>query len=160
MIETATGNLLEAPVEALVNAVNTVGVMGKGIALQFKKAFPENFKVYEKACKNGQLKLGEMLVVPVPQLTGTKYIINFPTKAHWRADSKIESIETGLPALIAEVKTRGIRSIAVPALGCGNGGLEWSQVKPLIVAAFSELPEVHVYLYEPCEAPTSGKDDK
>lgn len=157
MIETATGNLLEAPAEALVNTVNTVGVMGKGIALQFKKAFPENFKAYEKACKNGQVKLGEMLVVPVAQLTGTKYIINFPTKAHWRADSKIESIESGLAALIAEVKARGIRSIAVPPLGCGNGGLPWSKVKPLIVAAFDKLPEVHVYLYEPGAPPTARK---
>lgn len=157
MIETTAGNLLEAPAEALVNTVNTVGVMGKGIALQFKKAFPENFKAYQKACKNGEVKLGSMFVVPVAQLTGAKFIINFPTKAHWRADSKIENIESGLDALISEVKSRGIRSIAIPPLGCGNGGLTWSRVKPLIVAAFAKLPEVHVYLYEPSPAPTGRK---
>jgi O-acetyl-ADP-ribose deacetylase (regulator of RNase III) len=157
MIETSTGNLLEAPAEALVNTVNTVGVMGKGIALQFKKAFPENFAAYEKACKAGDVKLGSMFVVPVRELTGTKYIINFPTKAHWRADSKIESIESGLKALIEEVKSRGITSIAIPPLGCGNGGLQWSKVRPLIERAFADLPEVRVLLFEPTAAPSGRK---
>ena len=157
MIQIATGNLLEAPVEALVNTVNTVGVMGKGIALQFKKAFPENFKAYEKACKAGEVRIGSMFVIPVQQLAGPKYIVNFPTKAHWRADSRIEDIESGLCALVEEIKARGIKSIAVPPLGCGNGGLPWSQVKPLIETAFANIPDVKVLLFEPNAAPTGRK---
>lgn len=157
MIEIATGNLLEAQADALVNTVNTVGVMGKGIALQFKKAFPDNFKAYQKACTNRELSPGMMLVVAVNQLAGPKYIINFPTKAHWRADSKIEHIEQGLVALIEEVKRRDIRSIAIPPLGCGNGGLAWSQVRPLIEAAFAPLVDVRVLLFEPNAAPTGHK---
>ena len=157
MIEIATGNLLEANAEALVNTVNTVGVMGKGIALQFKKAFPENFKAYHKACANKELEPGRMLVVPVDELTGPKFIINFPTKAHWRADSKIEHIESGLVALVNEVKARHIRSIAIPPLGCGNGGLAWSKVKPLIEAAFAPLDDVRILLFEPKAAPSGRK---
>jgi len=149
MIEIATGNLLEAHAEALVNTVNTVGVMGKGIALQFKKAFPTNFKAYESACDRGELQTGNVLVVPLGQLTDPKFIINFPTKAHWRADSKLEHIEKGLVALVEEVKSRGIQSIAIPPLGCGNGGLAWSQVRPLIEAAFAPLADVRVLLFEP-----------
>jgi O-acetyl-ADP-ribose deacetylase (regulator of RNase III) len=149
MIEITTGNLLEARAEALVNTVNTVGVMGKGIALQFKKAFPENFKVYQKACSSGELHIGAILVVPVDQITYPKFIINFPTKAHWRAESKLDHIEKGLVALVEEVKNRGIRSIAIPPLGCGNGGLAWRQVRPLIEAAFAPLTDVHVLLFEP-----------
>ncbi len=115
IIEIATGNLLEAHAEALVNTVNTVGVMGKGLALKFKKAFPANFKSYQKACDNGELQTGAVLVVPLGQLTDPKFIINFPTKAHWRADSKLEHIEKGLVALVEEVKSRGVRSIAISA---------------------------------------------
>lgn len=157
MIEIATGNLLEADAEALVNTVNTVGVMGKGIALQFKKAFPHNFTEYKKACDQGSFTVGNMLVVSVSELTNPKFIVNFPTKEHWRANSKIEHIELGLKALVAEVRARGIQSIAIPPLGCGNGGLAWSDVRPLIEAAFSELPAVQVLLFEPNAAPAQRK---
>jgi len=155
MIEKTRGNLLEADVEALVNTVNTVGVMGKGIALQFKKAFPENFKVYKRACDAKELEPGKMLVVETGELPGTaKYIINFPTKRHWRGKSKMEDIESGLAALVEEVRKRKIESIAVPPLGCGNGGLSWSEVLPRIEKAFEALSDVRVLVFEPAGAPT------
>lgn len=153
MITHTSGNLLEADVEALVNTVNTVGVMGKGIALQFKQAYPENFRAYEAACKRGEVQPGSMLVVQTHRLTNPRYIINFPTKRHWRSKARIEDIEAGLPALIAAVRERGISSIAVPPLGCGNGGLAWDEVRPRIEMAFAELPEVRVLLYGPDGAP-------
>lgn len=154
MIELTRGNLLEADTEAIVNTVNTVGVMGKGIALQFKKAFPENFRIYEKACAKKEVVPGKMLVVDNRELTGPRYIINFPTKRHWRGKSKMEDIESGLRALVQEVKTRDINSIALPPLGCGNGGLRWSEVLPRITAAFAELPNVRVLVFEPAGAPS------
>ncbi len=153
MIKYKRGNLLEAEAEALVNTVNCVGIMGKGIALQFKLAFPENFRAYLKACRKGNMKLGKVLVVPTEHLTNPRYIINFPTKNHWKSKSRLEDIQTGLLSLVAEVHRLGIHSIAVPSLGCGNGGLEWSQVKPLIEEAFSTLPDVEAYVFEPQEAP-------
>ncbi len=154
MLELTRGNLLEADTEALVNTVNTVGVMGKGIALQFKKAFPENFRVYERACANEEVALGKMLIVENRELTGPRHIINFPTKRHWREKSRIEDIESGLLALVKEVKERGIQSIALPPLGCGNGGLRWSEVFPRIRAAFEGLPDVRVVVFEPAGAPS------
>lgn len=154
MIERTRGNLLEADVEALVNTVNTVGVMGKGIALQFKKAFPGNFKVYKKACDGNELEPGKMLVVETGEIPGrAKYIINFPTKRHWRGKSKMEDIESGLRALVEEVRNLQIKSIAVPPLGCGNGGLRWSEVLPRIEAAFEPLTEVRVLVFEPAGSP-------
>lgn len=149
MIIHRIGNLLEENAEALVNTVNCVGVMGKGIALQFKQAFPDNFAKYQKACRENKVKPGQMFVVPTGSLFNPKYIINFPTKIHWRGKSKIEYIEKGLTALVQEVKRLGIKSIAVPPLGCGNGGLEWDEVRPLIEKAFAEVPDVKVYLYLP-----------
>lgn len=151
MIERGEGNLLEADVDALVNTVNTEGVMGKGIALQFKKAFPENFKEYERACRKGELTVGKVLVVR--RLASPAFIVNFPTKKSWRQPSRLEYIRTGLAALVTQVRSLGIRSIAVPPLGCGNGGLRWADVRPLIVEAFRDLPEVRVVLFEPKEAP-------
>jgi O-acetyl-ADP-ribose deacetylase (regulator of RNase III) len=153
MIELTTGNLLEADTEALVNTVNCVGIMGKGIALQFKQAYPENFAVYEKACRAGAVQPGRMLTVPTGALTNPKYIINFPTKRHWKGKSRIEDIQSGLPALIDEVRRLEVTSIAVPPLGCGSGGLDWSEVRPLIEAAFAALPHVRVLLYAPQGAP-------
>ena len=147
------GNLLEEKTEALVNTVNCVGVMGRGVALQFKRAFPENFKQYEKACKTGEVKPGEMFIVDMGSLLNPRYIINFPTKRHWRQPSRIEDIESGLRSLIEEVKSREISSVAIPPLGCGNGGLSWQAVNPLIVQAFKSLPEVEVTLFEPTGAP-------
>ncbi len=153
MLELKQGNLLEEDAEALVNAVNCVGVMGKGIALQFKQAFPENFQQYKKACDAKEVQPGRMLTVPTAKLFNPKYIINFPTKRHWRDKSKIEDIQTGLKALIAEVQQLGITSVVIPALGCGNGRLDWLEVKPLIESAFVELPEVKAIAFEPTDAP-------
>jgi O-acetyl-ADP-ribose deacetylase (regulator of RNase III) len=153
VIQIARGNLLEAPVEALVNAVNCIGVMGKGLALQFKQAFPANFRAYEAAARAGSVVPGRMFVHDRGILVGPRYIINFPTKRHWRDKSRMEDIEAGLTALVDEVRERGIRSIAVPPLGCGLGGLDWSEVRPRIEAAFATVSEVDVHLYAPTGAP-------
>ncbi|UZQ54536.1 macro domain-containing protein [Trichothermofontia sichuanensis B231] len=156
MIEFRQGNLLEAKAEALVNTVNCVGVMGKGIALQFKQAFPENFKQYKQACDRGEVQPGRMFTVATGTLFNPRYIINFPTKRHWRGKSRLEDIEVGLEALVAEVRRLGIQSIAIPPLGCGNGGLDWAVVKPLIVDTFADLPTVTVLIFEPVGAPTAA----
>jgi len=153
MIQDAKGNLLEADAEALVNTVNCVGFMGKGIALQFKQAWPENFAAYQRAVRVGDIVPGRMFVYDTGRLVNPRYIINFPTKRHWRGRSRIEDIRSGLGALIADVKRLGIRSIAVPPLGCGNGGLDWRVVRPLIVKAFESLPEVSVLLHAPVGTP-------
>lgn len=149
MIKYLTGDLLQADAEALVNAVNTVGVMGKGIALQFKEAFPQNFKVYSKACKAKELVPGKLLTVHDSNLiAGDKIIVNFPTKAHWRQPSKYEYIEDGLNALKDLIISEDIKSIAIPALGAGNGGLDWNRVKPIIIAALQDLT-IDIQIYEP-----------
>lgn len=153
MIETAGGNILEADAEALVNTVNCVGVMGKGIALQFKQAYPENFRAYQKACKASEVCPGRMFIWPTGLMVNPKYVINFPTKRHWKGKSKIEDIDAGLAALIEEVERLGIQSIAVPPLGCGMGGLDWSEVGPRIVETFAKLPHVRVLLFAPSGAP-------
>jgi O-acetyl-ADP-ribose deacetylase (regulator of RNase III) len=153
MIEQATGDILEAQADALVNTVNCVGVMGRGIALQFKKAYPDNARAYAAACARAQVHPGKMLVHDLGCLTAPRYIVNFPTKRHWKGKSRLEDIESGLLALVEEVRARNIRSIAVPPLGAGLGGLEWSQVRPLVVKAFEALPGVRVLLYEPLGAP-------
>ena len=157
MIEFKQGNLLEENAESLVNTVNCVGVMGKGIALQFKQAFPENFRQYEKACRADEVQPGRMFTVATGSLFYPRYIINFPTKRHWRGKSKIEDVKSGLKALVTEVQQLGISSIAIPPLGCGNGGLDWAKVKPLIESAFAELPEVKVIVFEPTGAPEVDK---
>ena len=153
MIHRATGNLLQAEAEALVNTVNCVGFMGKGIALQFKQAWPENFEAYAKACTAGQVRPGRMFIWETGRMINPKFIINFPTKRDWRGKSRIEDIKSGLRALIVDVRRLGIRTIAVPPLGCGNGGLDWRAVRPLIEAAFTEVPSVEVFLYSPDGAP-------
>ncbi|MET0657501.1 MAG: macro domain-containing protein [Steroidobacteraceae bacterium] len=156
MIEITRGNLLEAPVEALVNTVNTVGIMGKGIALQFKQAFPQMFRAYERACKAGEVRLGKMDVHDVGGLVGgPRWIINFPTKGHWRAASKKSDIEAGLHDLVDTIKRLNIRSIAVPPLGCGHGGLEWTEIQPLIESVLGELPDVRVLLFPPGSTPSA-----
>lgn len=152
MISPGTGNLLKADTEALVNTVNTVGVMGKGIALQFRRAFPKNYKDYVAAAKAGNLQIGRMFVSEQP-LHRPHYVINFPTKEHWRDPSRLEFIEAGLTDLVRVVREKNIRSIAVPPLGCGNGGLNWQDVKPLIVRAFTDLPHVQVVLFAPGDTP-------
>ncbi len=149
MLQYIEGNLLESNAEALVNTVNTVGVMGKGIALQFKKLFPENFRVYAKACKNKSIDIGKLLVTEEQSLmTGEKIIINFPTKTDWRKPSEYLYIDQGLHALVEVIKERKIKSIAVPPLGAGNGGLEWNQVKTLIEKHLADL-DCLVMVYEP-----------
>lgn len=150
MIKFVKGNLLNANTEALVNTVNTVGVMGKGIALQFKNCFPNNFKIYHDACKNKTFTTGQILTVQEGDLLNQKYILNFPTKAHWRSPSKIEYIETGLVALKNEIKKHKIKSIAIPPLGCGNGGLNWKIVKELMVGELEDL-DLEIHIYEPNE---------
>jgi O-acetyl-ADP-ribose deacetylase (regulator of RNase III) len=130
--------------------------MGKGIALQFKQAFPENFKQYKKACDAKEVKPGRMFTTSTGKLF-PKYIINFPTKNHWKGKSKIEDVQSGLKALVQEVKQLGIKAIAIPPLGCGNGGLDWAQVKPIIVNAFNELSDVRVVIFEPAGAPIADK---
>ena len=156
MIEPATGNLLAADAEALVNTVNCVGFMGKGIALQFKQAFPLNFKAYEKACRAHEVQPGRMFIYETGSMVNPRYIINFPTKRHWRGNSRIEDIESGLKALIEDVKRLGIRSIAIPPLGSGLGGLDWNVVRPMIEQAFIKLPDVGVLLYSPQGAPDAN----
>ncbi|BAZ16439.1 hypothetical protein NIES4071_83160 [Calothrix sp. NIES-4071] len=153
MIELTQGDILKADAEALVNTVNCVGVMGRGIALQFKKAFGENFKAYEAACKSNQVKPGKMFIYNLNSLYNPRFIINFPTKRHWKGKSHIEDIKSGLVDLIDVVHQQQIRSIAIPPLGCGLGGLNWSEVRPLIIEAFESLPEVTVLLFEPTGAP-------
>jgi O-acetyl-ADP-ribose deacetylase (regulator of RNase III) len=153
MIERGTGNLLEADVEALVNTVNTVGVMGKGIALQFKKAFPANFAAYAKACEAGSVQPGRMFTFDLGLLANPRYIINFPTKRDWKHKSRLADIEAGLVALVEDINRLGIRSIALPPLGCGNGGLDWSDVRPRIEAALAAVPDVRVLLFGPSGAP-------
>lgn len=155
MISITEGNLIEAEAEALVNTVNCVGYMGKGIALQFKQAFPENFEAYAKACRAEKVQPGKMFVFETGGMFNPRYIINFPTKRHWHGKSRLEDIESGLHALIQEVKRENIKSIAVPPLGCGLGGLSWSVVRPMIEKAFAELPHVDVHLYAPHGAPSA-----
>ncbi len=147
------GNILEANVQALVNTVNTKGVMGKGIAIQFKKAFPEMFESYKKACAIGEVQIGKVHVYERATIQNPKYIINFPTKEDWKKSSRIDYIEKGLQSLISIIQKYNITSIAVPSLGCGQGGLNWSDVYPLILSAFEQTPEVTVLLYPPLGSP-------
>ena len=155
MIETTTGDILAADAEALVNTVNCVGIMGRGIALQFRKAFPNNFKAYEAACRRQQLHPGKMFVFETGSLTNPRYIINFPTKRHWKGKSRLVDIESGLTDLVVEMRRLGIRSIAIPPLGCGQGGLDWAEVRPRIEQALKAVPDVRVLLFSPTGAPVS-----
>jgi O-acetyl-ADP-ribose deacetylase (regulator of RNase III) len=149
MIEFKTGDILSEETEALVNTVNCVGFMGRGIALQFKKAWPENFKAYAAACRRNEMQPGRMFVFETGRLTNPRYIVNFPTKRHWRGKSRIEDIEAGLVALVEEIQRLGIRSIAIPPLGAGLGGLEWSEVRPRIQRALGGLKDLRVVVFEP-----------
>lgn len=150
MISFTTGDILTSDAYALVNTVNTVGVMGKGVALHFKEQFPHNYDEYRQACIQKKLMPGTLLVVSDSNLTlGERLIINFPTKVHWRYPSKYSYIEDGLRALVDVIKQYGIKDIAIPPLGCGNGGLDWTQVKSMIVSALSQLDDVNVVVFEP-----------
>ncbi|MEV4727584.1 macro domain-containing protein [Micromonospora humida] len=154
MIVWSDGDLLTADVEALVNAVNTVGVMGKGIALRFKHAHPANYAAYRAACAAGEVRLGRMFVVDSGRAGRHRYVINFPTKGHWRAGAKLPDIQSGLSDLTRVVRERQIRSLAVPALGCGAGGLDWGVVQPMITRALADLPDVRVLVFPPEGMPT------
>jgi O-acetyl-ADP-ribose deacetylase (regulator of RNase III) len=157
MIELAEGNLLEAPADALVNTVNTEGVMGKGIALQFSKKFPEMLARYRAACESGELRPGQMHVWERGEMFQPRFVINFPTKRHWRGKSRMEDIEAGLVALAETIQQLGIRSVAIPPLGCGNGGLAWSEVFPRIERALAGLEGVRVLVYPPHGAPAASE---
>ena len=152
MIHYVKGNLLESEAQALVNTVNTVGVMGKGIALQFREAFPGNYHIYRDVCKKNQLHIGEMLVTEENTiLNGHKIIVNFPTKTHWKMPSDYSYIEKGLAALKKEIESRHIRSIAIPPLGSHNGGLDWLRVKQMIEQTLNDV-DCDIFLYEPSDA--------
>ena len=149
MIRFKTGNLLSDTSEALVNTVNCVGVMGKGIALEFKKAYPMNFHDYRDACERGEITPGRMRVFETFELVNPRYIVNFPTKRHWRDPSRIGDINEGLSDLARIIDERRIQSIALPALGCGLGGLNWLDVRPLIENALDRYVDVAIFVYEP-----------
>ncbi len=157
MLEFTTGDIFRADAEALVNTVNCVGIMGRGIALQFKNEFPANFKAYEAACAREEVQPGKMFVFETRELAGPKFIINFPTKRHWKGKSRMEDIDSGLEALADEIRTRGIRSIAIPPLGSGLGGLNWREVRPRIEAALDGIADLHVIIFEPNSAPVATK---
>lgn len=149
MLKIVKGDMFKAKADALVNTVNTVGVMGKGIALQFKEAFPQNNKIYIDACKKKELAPGKLLAVWDSNLIlGKKLIINFPTKVHWKSPSKYEYIEKGLIALVDLIEKEEIKSIALPPLGCGNGGLDWSKVRPMMIKYLEDLP-IEILVFEP-----------
>jgi O-acetyl-ADP-ribose deacetylase (regulator of RNase III) len=152
MIRYSEGNLLDAPVEALVNTVNEVGVMGKGIALMFGEAFPENTRAYQEAAKKGEVRIGRMFVTENSSLISPRWIINFPTKKHWRQPSRLEWVREGLKDLVRVIQEKHIHSVALPPLGCGNGGLEWQLVRREIEAALSDLSDADVLVFVPTGA--------
>ena len=152
MVSYTQGNLLDAPAEALVNTVNEIGVMGKGVALMFREAFPKSALTYQAAAKAGEVRVGRVFVTEGDSLLGPKWIIYFPTKKHWRQPSKIEWIRDGLRDLVRVIHERRIQTVALPPLGCGNGGLDWEVVRREIEAALDEVPDVKVLLYEPTQA--------
>ena len=153
MITFKTGDIFRSKAEALVNPVNCVGVMGAGLALQFKWKYLDNFKLYEAACKQGEVVPGQMHVTEPPKRFGPmknlKYIVNFPTKRHWKDESRLEDIQEGLKDLARVIQDKNIQSIAIPPLGCGLGGLNWKQVRPLIEALDAEFPGCSIEIYKP-----------
>ena len=160
MIELKIGDIFEEDVEALVNSVNCVGVMGRGIALQFKNRFPDNFKAYAQACKRDEVKPGRMFIHESGTMTNPRYIVNFPTKRHWRGKSRMEDIEAGLADLAREVRRRQIRSIAIPPLGSSLGGLDWSNVRPRIEATLEGLNDVKIVVFEPGGGPSDNRPNR
>ena len=157
MIEYKKGDILAEDADALVNTVNCVGHMGRGIALQFKKAWPENFQAYATACRRHEVQPGRMFVFETGALTPPRHIINFPTKRHWRGKSRMEDIESGLEALVEEIRHLGIRSIAIPPLGAGLGGLDWDEVRPRIERSLQKLLNVKVVVFEPNGVPETKR---
>ena len=160
MITYKTGDVLAESAEALVNTVNCVGVMGRGVALQFKRAFPDNFKAYAARCKSDQMQPGHVFVFDTGSIVPPRYIINFPTKRHWRGKSRIEDIESGLESLAQEVRLRGIRSIAIPPLGSGLGGLHWPSVRRRMEVVLSALDDVEIVIFEPGGGPADDRANR
>lgn len=160
MVEYIKGDILKSDTEAIVNTVNCVGVMGRGIALQFKNAYPANYAQYKQACDNNEVKLGEMLIHATGTLTNPQYIINFPTKNHWKSQSRIEDIDSGLNSLVADIERLHIKSVAIPPLGSGLGGLHWGTVRQLIKEKFAKVGDVRVVVYEPINIAASTKSLK
>jgi len=161
MVKITKGNILDQNTQALVNTVNCVGVMGRGIALAFRDAFPENFRQYKKACEKNEVQPGKMFVHLTGDIFENRYIINFPTKRHWKDKSRLVDIIAGLDEMVRVVKNLDIQSIAIPPLGCGLGGLDWNDVKPLITKAMESLPEVNAVIIEPdnnFEVKRTGKE--
>lgn len=159
MFDFKKGNILKDCSEAIINTVNCVGVMGRGIALQFKQTYPDNYKAYKSACDKGEVKLGKMFIYSLESLFNPKYIINFPTKNHWKEKSSLESIELGLLDLKKTIIEYKIKSIAIPPLGCGLGGLNWKEVKSLITKTFDDLKTVDFIIYEPSEQTVTIKSE-
>jgi O-acetyl-ADP-ribose deacetylase (regulator of RNase III) len=149
MLNFTTGNLLEARAQALVNTVNTVGVMGKGIALMFKERFGDNYRQYATACKEGQVQTGRMFITELSELDGPRWIVNFPTKQHWRSPSQLKWVIEGLQDLRQFLIENNVKSIAIPPLGAGNGGLSWELVKPEIELALGDVPNIEITVFEP-----------
>ncbi len=149
VIESVSGNIFDSKADAIVNAVNCVGVMGKGLALELKKRFPENFKIYKESCANQELRPDNVLTYNNGELGKPRFIINFPTKDHWKQPSEIGYIDSGLESLADAIRKHNISSIAIPALGCGLGGLDWDDVRPRIVEALSPIMDLKVYIYDP-----------
>jgi O-acetyl-ADP-ribose deacetylase (regulator of RNase III) len=155
VIHLAQGDLLKQEAEALVNTVNCVGVMGRGVALQFRKAFEDNYEAYRRACHRKEVRPGQMFVFERPSLDPPRWIINFPTKRHWKGKSRLEDIASGLTDLVQVIQENMIRSVAIPPLGCGLGGLDWAVVRPLIERSLAAVPDVEVFLFEPGKAPAA-----
>jgi O-acetyl-ADP-ribose deacetylase (regulator of RNase III) len=153
MFRQEAGDILGMDVEALVNTVNCIGYMGRGLALQFSKAFPDNLKAYQAACKRGEVVPGRMFIYATGQMTNPKFIINFPTKRHWKGKSRMEDIESGLVDLAAQIQALGIQSVAIPPLGCGLGGMDWGQVAPRIEKALAGISGLQVHLFPPAGTP-------
>jgi O-acetyl-ADP-ribose deacetylase (regulator of RNase III) len=156
MITFKQGDLFQDRAQALVNPVNCVGIMGKGIALQFKEKFPDNFREYAQACRRKRVQPGRMFVFNTYRPEVHRYIINFPTKRHWRDSSRIEDIKAGTLALAGEIRDRRIESVAIPALGSGLGGLDWDRIRPILESGLRGLENVRITVYEPMPAAPAG----
>ncbi len=154
MVTFVKGDIFKSPAQVLTNTVNCVGVMGKGVALEFKNRYPQMFNDYKARCDQGNVKPGQ----PYLWEDDSAQVLNFPTKRNWRDNSLFQDVEDGLKHLASSYEQMGIQSIAMPALGCGLGGLKWSEVQPLIVKHLGDLPDLDVYVYEPQGAVAIKRD--
>ena len=158
MIRFTHGDIFAQPVEAIVNPVNCVGVAGAGLALQFRRRHPDAFQAYRRACAERRLRPGRIFLFDTGR-DSPRWIVHFPTKRHWRDRSAIGDIEAGLRGLAATLAGHGIRSVAIPPIGCGLGGLDWRAVRPLITACLADMPLTVIVLEPSLEAePRAGAD--